>query len=163
MKRYQYSTKEQTTPARVRMAAERFRSRIVGRARGRCEVCGYYDPTWGELLQVHHIVHVSRGGRSSISNLIALCSNCHSAVHLFNHKKFQHGGILFRSLSFDERVKMVMKYGYQPVPAERMTLIASEGVLMDRKGGVFHLLVGSDEIQTLSWEKPERCQQPQLP
>jgi predicted restriction endonuclease len=163
MKPYNYVVKEQTTPALVRSAAERFRARIVGRCLSKCEICCYYDPTWGELLRVHHIVHVSKGGRSSMANLIALCSNCHAAAHLFNHKKFQHGGTLFRPLPFDERVKIVMEYGYQFVAAEKMTLIASESVLMDRKGGIFHRLVGSDEVQTFAWGKPDQCPQPQLP
>lgn len=128
------------TATQVRAKAVKFRNRIIARAAGRCEVCGHYDPTWGELLRIHHIVLVSNGGDSNVGNLIALCSNCHTAVHLFADPKFQHGGQFFRPMSFDGKVEVVMRYGYEFAAAERMVLVASQSIVMGRKGGVIHVI-----------------------
>jgi 5-methylcytosine-specific restriction endonuclease McrA len=29
----------------------------------------------------HHLKHVSKGGKSTTGNLVALCANCHSEIH----------------------------------------------------------------------------------
>jgi hypothetical protein len=33
------------------------------------------------LLEDHHIIHVEEGGKDEISNLLALCPNCHTLYH----------------------------------------------------------------------------------
>jgi len=40
------------------------------------------------LLRVHHIVPVSLGGTDEIENLVLLCPNCHTLVHLLSSKRF---------------------------------------------------------------------------
>jgi predicted restriction endonuclease len=43
----------------------------------RCRLCGAPNAT----LQVHHLLEVSRGGRTEPSNLLTLCEDCHAMVH----------------------------------------------------------------------------------
>jgi len=40
-----------------------------------------YGSKKGTLLQAHHIVWTTKGGKDSIYNLITLCENCHDKVH----------------------------------------------------------------------------------
>lgn len=42
----------------------------------RCQVCGY-----DKIVDAHHIIPRSRGGKSTIVNGILLCPNCHAEVH----------------------------------------------------------------------------------
>jgi 5-methylcytosine-specific restriction endonuclease McrA len=42
-----------------------------------CEVCGWNQGP----RDVHHIVHVSNGGKNELFNLITLCPNCHRLAH----------------------------------------------------------------------------------
>lgn len=43
-----------------------------------CECCG---DTTKEILQVHHIIPVKKGGTNDANNLIVLCPNCHYKAH----------------------------------------------------------------------------------
>jgi len=42
-----------------------------------CPKCGKKDT----ILQAHHVVWTTKGGKDSIYNLITLCENCHDKVH----------------------------------------------------------------------------------
>ena len=55
------------------------RELIKTRDNSTCQVCsrGIEDV----YLQVHHIIPVSNGGSDDVSNLILLCSSCHTTVH----------------------------------------------------------------------------------
>jgi 5-methylcytosine-specific restriction endonuclease McrA len=55
-------------------------------AQGICAGCKEPGPfkdkaTKLPFLEVHHIKPLSRGGRDSVANTVALCPNCHSKVH----------------------------------------------------------------------------------
>lgn len=50
---------------------------IKAARRDRCELCG---DTWE--LQVHHIKHRASGGHDEPRNLICLCAECHTKVHV---------------------------------------------------------------------------------
>ena len=52
------------------------RKQAIARDSCQCRVCG--SP---HGLQVHHIVHKSKGGHDTLDNLITLCSDCHLIVH----------------------------------------------------------------------------------
>ncbi len=52
----------------------------MDRAKDCCEICGAHTPY---TLEIHHIVSVEHGGHGYPSNLIAVCSNCHSIIHKF--------------------------------------------------------------------------------
>jgi 5-methylcytosine-specific restriction endonuclease McrA len=40
-----------------------------------CEVCGKNS------VDIHHVKYKSRGGKDELSNLIALCRDCHTKAH----------------------------------------------------------------------------------
>jgi hypothetical protein len=49
------------------------------REAGECRNCG--RPRDQVMLEVHHVVPVSRGGSHSEENLCVLCRDCHEAAH----------------------------------------------------------------------------------
>jgi hypothetical protein len=51
-----------------------------------CQVC----KKKGKILQTHHIVYKSKGGTDRPSNLITVCTDCHT------HKNHQEGGIFYK-------------------------------------------------------------------
>lgn len=53
------------------------RREVLTRYLNRCVNCHRAN----EPLQVHHIVPVGRGGSHRTSNLVPLCSDCHTAIH----------------------------------------------------------------------------------
>jgi 5-methylcytosine-specific restriction endonuclease McrA len=64
---------------RVRLDPEAYdhlRKQVLRRDAWRCQICGS-----GQNLQVHHKHLRSRQGSDDDSNLITLCSRCHSLVH----------------------------------------------------------------------------------
>lgn len=60
-----------------------------------CEVCGFnFEKEYGEigkgLIEVHHTVPLSEmkeGHKTTLDELICICSNCHFAVHNGDHKE----------------------------------------------------------------------------
>lgn len=59
------------------------------RAKGNCQLCGEKAPftnTDGRpFLEVHHINYLRNGGEDSITNVVALCPNCHRKVHILEN------------------------------------------------------------------------------
>ena len=55
------------------------------RAKGKCELCEQEAPFLTKdkkpYLEVHHIEWLANGGEDSISNVAALCPNCHRKMH----------------------------------------------------------------------------------
>lgn len=51
------------------------RQAVMTRDNYTCQICGKYMPD-GVGLQIDHIVPVSKGGKSVMSNLQVLCSKC---------------------------------------------------------------------------------------
>ena len=41
-----------------------------------CEICGN-----NEILEKHHIISKSLGGKNTKDNLCNICSNCHTKIH----------------------------------------------------------------------------------
>lgn len=41
-----------------------------------CECCDY-----NRAVDIHHVIYKSRGGSDSITNLCALCRDCHNLAH----------------------------------------------------------------------------------
>jgi 5-methylcytosine-specific restriction endonuclease McrA len=56
------------------------------RAKGICQLCEkrapFNDKNGQPYLEAHHIVWFSRGGADTIYNVVALCPNCHSKMHI---------------------------------------------------------------------------------
>ena len=52
------------------------RYQVLSRDNSRCTRCGATPKTHGVILHVHHIVPVSKGGRSEMDNLQTSCDYC---------------------------------------------------------------------------------------
>lgn len=61
-----------------RQDAKTFRGDVMDRCKGRCEVCRFIC---APIMHLHHVLPVADGGDGLPDNLIALCPNCHSAIH----------------------------------------------------------------------------------
>lgn len=63
-----------------------FRVLVLARAQHRCERCGRIAPHGchfesPDFIHAHHRLPRGRGGKHELTNGIALCGRCHSAVH----------------------------------------------------------------------------------
>lgn len=59
---------------------------VLENANGYCGYCKNYAPFIRRsdntpYLEVHHIVHLAKGGEDSVENAVALCPNCHRKAH----------------------------------------------------------------------------------
>ncbi|HBR4534400.1 TPA: HNH endonuclease, partial [Klebsiella pneumoniae] len=58
---------------------------VLQKSKGVCERCGENAPFLinGDTpyLEVHHVIPLSLSGADTISNCVALCPNCHRALH----------------------------------------------------------------------------------
>ena len=53
--------------------------------------CQHNNPTIDEAtLHVHHIVPLSKGGTSTLENLITLCEYCHAEIHPHMQARYQY-------------------------------------------------------------------------
>ena len=56
------------------------------RAKGICQLCRepapFNDSNGIPYLEVHHVVWLSRDGKDSTDNVVALCPNCHAKMHI---------------------------------------------------------------------------------
>ena len=59
------------------------------RANGVCQLCGnqapFIDKKGHPYLESHHVIWLSRGGEDSIKNVVALCPNCHTKMHVLDN------------------------------------------------------------------------------
>lgn len=69
-------TQEVTADSRV--VARASRVQVLDRCRGRCEITGEFCP---DILHLHHVQPVSKGGHGYPDNLIAIRPDCHAAIH----------------------------------------------------------------------------------
>jgi 5-methylcytosine-specific restriction protein A len=69
----------------------RVKTWILQKSNGICESCGGNAPFYinGGIpyLEVHHVVPLSLSGTDTISNCVALCPNCHRALHYSQNAK----------------------------------------------------------------------------
>ncbi|CAN7690440.1 HNH endonuclease signature motif containing protein [Rhizobium sp. LjRoot30] len=63
----------------------RVKAWVLKRAGGRCEACKLPAPFKTLLglhfLEVHHVKSLADGGSDTVSNAVAVCPNCHRALH----------------------------------------------------------------------------------
>ena len=61
------------------------------RANGICQYCKqpapFFDKNGNPYLEVHHVIWLSRGGKDSITNTVALCPNCHTRMHILDREE----------------------------------------------------------------------------
>jgi 5-methylcytosine-specific restriction protein A len=59
---------------------------VLQESSGICEACecpGPFPATSGDhFLEVHHVLQLADGGPDTITNAVAVCPNCHRALHL---------------------------------------------------------------------------------
>ncbi|QGN39271.1 HNH endonuclease signature motif containing protein [Klebsiella oxytoca] len=64
---------------------------ILQQSKGVCENCGEKAPFYlndgSPYLEVHHVIPLSSSGADTTSNCIALCPNCHRALHYSQNAK----------------------------------------------------------------------------
>ncbi len=64
---------------------------VLNRANGICELCRVPAPfttfSGNPYLEVHHVKRLSLGGSDTVSNCVALCPNCHRALHYSNESQ----------------------------------------------------------------------------
>lgn len=64
---------------------------VLQQSKGFCEQCGENAPfliIGGDpYLEVHHVIPLSSSGADTISNCVALCPNCHRALHYSENSK----------------------------------------------------------------------------
>lgn len=55
---------------------------------GICQLCEkpapFTDKNGEPFLESHHVIWLSRGGTDTIDNVVALCPNCHSKMHVID-------------------------------------------------------------------------------
>lgn len=62
---------------KVRLASKAQRTAIEVQQHDRCAAPGCQAP----IVHIHHVIWWSRGGKTTLDNLIGLCPRCHRAVH----------------------------------------------------------------------------------
>lgn len=91
---YQYTIKQYSrNPYVIKLALQR--------ANGNCECCNEPAPflrmDGSPYLETHHLIPLSQKGSDDISNVIALCPNCHKKLHFGKN----------REKKFDELLKII--------------------------------------------------------
>lgn len=61
------------------------------RANGECDLCGqpapFLDRSSNPYLETHHIEWLSKGGKDTLDNTVALCPNCHRKMHTLDSEE----------------------------------------------------------------------------
>ena len=52
-----------------------------------CNYQGFRKESGEAYIEIHHVVPLSEGGEDSINNTVALCPNCHRALHYAENKE----------------------------------------------------------------------------
>lgn len=63
----------------TRLVAEQLKQELLASPDARCFVCGF---SFRPLLELHHVVPVSKGGADDMANVLLLCPTCHTLIHL---------------------------------------------------------------------------------
>lgn len=62
------------------------RKKVLERDNYKCVYCG------NSAEEVHHLIPLSRGGTTTMSNLISLCKSCHDKQHFhLRNRKIKYG------------------------------------------------------------------------
>lgn len=66
------------TNKRIRAEIQHKRKEVIDVLGGKCEVCSFSNKN---ILEIHHILPISKGGDNNWNNLSVLCPNCHRSIH----------------------------------------------------------------------------------
>ena len=72
---YECTLKDYHSKNQRKLMSKELKQKVIIRDNYTCQICGKYMPD-GVGLQVDHIIPVSKGGKSVLSNLQVLCSKC---------------------------------------------------------------------------------------
>jgi 5-methylcytosine-specific restriction protein A len=102
---------------------------VLKRASGVCEACGLEGPfktgVGVPFLEVHHVVPLAEGGSDTVNNAVALCPNCHRALHLaLDRKERQHQ--IRERVARREGVLLLTSEGLSPKPTQETINAKSE-------------------------------------
>lgn len=96
----------QLTPKRMNTTSQAFqrdplvRAWVYQQAKGVCDCCGKEAPfklfDGSFYLEVHHVKPLAEGGSDRVENSVAVCPNCHRALHLAEDKERLREGLLGR-------------------------------------------------------------------
>ena len=75
LRAYKATTNKGNTMGRKQRISERIRFEVIQRDNGRCRACGIGDI---DALQADHIIPESKGGKTTLNNLQALCGVCNN-------------------------------------------------------------------------------------
>jgi 5-methylcytosine-specific restriction protein A len=74
-----------TTTSDVFARSPLIKAWVLKQANGICELCKqpapFINKSGWPYLEVHHVVSLANGGDDSVENTVALCPNCHRALH----------------------------------------------------------------------------------
>ena len=98
---------------------------VMHRANQSCEICRF---SFESILNIHHIVPVSKGGDARVQNLIALCPNCHGMVHHYR-KDWLPG-------QAEAWSRGIQSAGYSEPQAKKILLIASREAIVNHDGSI---------------------------
>jgi len=59
-----------------------------------CNYHGFYKDNSEQYIESHHVIPLSEGGEDSINNTVALCPNCHRALHYADNREELRGILL---------------------------------------------------------------------
>ncbi len=79
---------------------------VVQQCDFKCELCDQGAPFVNKdqipFLELHHVKHLAEGGSDRVHNAVALCPNCHRAIH-YSHKRAALKESLYSKVSRLER------------------------------------------------------------
>lgn len=102
------------------------RRNVLRRANGKCEVCAC---SILDILHLHHIRPVAKGGVSEIINLILICPNCHALAHLCAR-------VLSAGNGEDAAIYALGEAGIDAATAEKLVLIGTEQAMVTYAGNI---------------------------
>ncbi len=76
---------DRQTPIHDRKISAKLRTQVLKRDKHSCQKCGWHIDEWNKadarFLEIHHVKHHARGGRTNEKNLITVCNVCHDEIH----------------------------------------------------------------------------------
>ena len=87
-----YNPRKSTSPVTAFSRDPQVKAWVLKNANEKCEACGNDAPfkSVGEnsYLEVHHVRQLADAGSDTVSNAVALCPNCHRALHFSEDKDY---------------------------------------------------------------------------
>ena len=135
---------ERKTPVLERGVGIRLRAAVLGRAHGRCQMCGRTVAQHAAVLVVDHKVPVDWGGSNEDENLWAICEECNAGKKAYFASQDQDlmKGVM-QHKSIHVRIGELLKRNAgKPVPSPLIELVAGQADWKKR----------TRELRYLGWE-----------